>query len=193
MRQYETSFLIAPNLPEEDNKKLISQMAEIISKKKGKMVNVDEWGKRKLAYPIHKFEEAYYVFFLYEGDSSIPLELERRFRQTETIIRYLTVRNEIKDSAKKRGKLSSRKKKGAARGKEEKGPAEETPKEEIGEEQIAESKIKEESSKTQKPDLEAGPREEQGREPELKDKSTETAEKKAPEDGPAEGREKEEK
>jgi small subunit ribosomal protein S6 len=110
MRQYETAFLIAPNLPEEDNEKLISQMAEVVSKKKGKMVNVDEWGKRKLAYPIQKFEEAYYVFFLYEGDPSIPVELERRFKQTEPIIRYMTVKNDIRESAKKRAKTPPRKK-----------------------------------------------------------------------------------
>jgi small subunit ribosomal protein S6 len=124
MRQYETAFLIAPNLPEEDNEKLISQMAEVVSKKKGNMINVDEWGKRKLAYPIHKFEEAYYVFFLYEGDPSIPVELERRFKQTETIIRYMTVKNELKESDKKRVRAPAKKKKEAAAVKEEKSPKE---------------------------------------------------------------------
>ncbi|MGB3861353.1 MAG: 30S ribosomal protein S6 [Candidatus Aminicenantaceae bacterium] len=120
MRQYETAFLIAPNLPEEDNEKLVSQMAEVVSKKKGNMINVDEWGKRKLAYPIQKFEEAYYVFFLYEGDPSIPVELERRFKQTEAIIRYMTVKNEITESARKRGRASTKKKRVAAGVKEEK-------------------------------------------------------------------------
>ena len=122
MRQYETAFLIAPNLPEEDNEKLISQMAEVVSKKKGKMINVDEWGKRKLAYSIQKFEEAYYVFFLYEGNPSIPEELERRFKQTETIIRYLTVKNEITEIAKKRGRAPTKKKRETADLKEEKSP-----------------------------------------------------------------------
>ncbi|MGD9344277.1 MAG: 30S ribosomal protein S6 [Candidatus Aminicenantes bacterium] len=120
MRQYETAFLIAPNLPEEDNEKLISQMADVISKKKGIMVNVDEWGKRKLAYPIQKYEEAYYVFFLYEGDPSIPEELERRFKQTEAIIRYLTVKNEISEP-KKRGRVPAKKKREAAEEEEKKG------------------------------------------------------------------------
>jgi len=125
MRQYETAFLIAPNLPEEDNEKLVSQMAEVVSKKKGKMINVDEWGKRKLAYPIQKFEEAYYVFFLYEGDPSIPVELERRFKQTEAIIRYMTVKNEITESAKKRGRASTKKRRETAGVKAEKIPKKE--------------------------------------------------------------------
>ncbi len=143
MRQYETAFLIAPNLPEEDNEKLISQMAEVVSKKKGNMINVDEWGKRKLAYPIQKFEDAYYVFFLYEGDPSIPVELERRFKQTETIIRYMTVKNEIKESAKKRGRAPTKRKRETAAVKEEKGPKEkDAPAEELKEDLKKEPKEK---------------------------------------------------
>lgn len=122
MRQYETAFLIAPNLPEEDNEKLVSQLAEVVSKKKGNMINVDEWGKRKLAYPIQKFEEAYYVFFLYEGDPSIPVELERRFKQTETIIRYMTVKNEITEGAKRRGRAPTKRKREAIGVEVEKAP-----------------------------------------------------------------------
>lgn len=111
MRQYETAFLIAPNLPEEDNDKIIDQMAGIVSEKEGKIVNIDKWGKRRLAYPIHKFREAFYVFLVYEGGPSVPAELERRFKQTEAVLRYLTVRNEAKKIAKekKRKKPKSRK------------------------------------------------------------------------------------
>ena len=82
MTQYETAFLISPNLEEEETEKVIVQMAEVVSKKKGKMINEDRWGKRRLAYPIKKFEEAFYVFFHYEGDSEIASELERRFKQS---------------------------------------------------------------------------------------------------------------
>ncbi len=105
MRQYETVFLISPSLSEEDTKSLIQQMTDVVSKKKGKMVSAEEWGKRKLAYPIKKFEEAFYVLFHYEGDPDLPDELERRFKQTEAIIRYLTVRKETRENVrgKKKG------------------------------------------------------------------------------------------
>ncbi len=102
MRQYETAFLISPDQPEEDTEKIILQMADIVTKKKGTMVKQDIWGKRKLAYPIQKFEEAIYVFFLYEGKPDIPMELERRFKQTETILRFLTVRKETKKLVRKK-------------------------------------------------------------------------------------------
>lgn len=103
MTQYETAFLISPNLEEEAIEKVISQMAEVV-KKKGKLINEDRWGKKKLAYPIQKFEEAFYVFFLYEADPTVPFELERRFKQTEAILRYLTVKKETKEKARRKEK-----------------------------------------------------------------------------------------
>jgi small subunit ribosomal protein S6 len=104
MRQYETVFLISPNLEEEETSKVISQISDIISKKRGKLIQEDRWGKRKLAYPIKKFEEAFYVFFHYEGDSSIPFELEKRFKQTEAILRFLTVKKETRENVREKRK-----------------------------------------------------------------------------------------
>ena len=104
MRQYETGFLISPNLEEEETAKIITQIAAIISRKEGKLIKEDRWGKRKLAYPIKKFEEAFYVFFHYEGDPEIPFELERRFKQTEAVLRFLTVQKETKENVRKKRK-----------------------------------------------------------------------------------------
>jgi small subunit ribosomal protein S6 len=108
MRQYETAFLITPKLEEEETEKLIEQMAEVVKKKKGKMVNIEKWGKRRLAYPIDKLGEAVYVFFHYQGDPDIPQELQRRFRQTETILRYLTLKKDEQDLPRKKTKTSRR-------------------------------------------------------------------------------------
>lgn len=104
MGQYETAFLISPTLEEEETEKIITQMAEVISEKKGKMIKEDRWGKRRLAYQIKKHEEAFYVFFHYEGDSAIPNELERRFKQSEAILRFLTVTKETKENVRKKRK-----------------------------------------------------------------------------------------
>lgn len=117
MREYETVFLISPNLTEEEAKGLITQMADVIAKKKGKMVDKEEWGKKKLAYPISKFEEAFYVLFRYEGESEIPAELERRFKQADTVIRYLTVRKETRENIRrKKIKPTTKKEEAAAKG-----------------------------------------------------------------------------
>jgi small subunit ribosomal protein S6 len=114
MRHYETAFLITPKLEEEETEKLIEKMAEVVKKKKGKMVNIEKWGKRRLAYPIDKFDEAVYVFFHYEGEPDIPLELQRRFRQTETIIRYLTLKKEEQRLPRKKTKTGKKERPRAA-------------------------------------------------------------------------------
>jgi len=97
MRQYETGFVLSPGLSEEETDGFIKQMAEVIAQKKGRMVKQDVWGKRKLAYPIKRFHEGTYVFFLYEGPGDVSQELERRFKQTDTVIRFLTILKDPKD------------------------------------------------------------------------------------------------
>jgi small subunit ribosomal protein S6 len=97
MRQYETGFVLSPGLSEEETEGFIKQMAEVIAQKKGRMVKQDVWGKRRLAYPIKRFHEGTYVFFLYEGPGDVSQELERRFKQTDTVIRFLTVLKDPKD------------------------------------------------------------------------------------------------
>lgn len=104
MRIYETGLLLAPDLSEEENEKIILQVTEVISQKKGSLVKQERWGKRKIAYPIKKFNEAYYIFFHYEGHPDIPLELERRFKQTDSVLRYLTLKKDIKDMARRKRK-----------------------------------------------------------------------------------------
>lgn len=115
MRYYETAFLVAPNLPEEDREKFINQMSQWVSQNKGKMIKVEKWGKKKMAYPIKKFNEAFYVFFLYEGEPDIPVELERRFKHSESVIRYLTVKKEpteVEEEKKKSKEESPKEEKG---------------------------------------------------------------------------------
>ncbi len=144
MTQYETAFLISPNLEEEETEQVITQMAEVISKKKGKMINEDRWGKRKLAYPIQKFEEAFYVFFHYEGDPEIPSELERRFKQTEAILRYLTVKKTQKENVRRKKKVPAEKEKAVSKEKEpETGVAETGTSEEMKTEKSREEKKEE--------------------------------------------------
>ena len=151
MRPYETAFLIAPNLPDEEADTLIEKMAGIITKKKGKMINTDKWGKRKLAYPIKSFEEALYVFFQYEGEPSVPAELERNFKQTESIIRYLTIKLDERENIHRKKKAKTR---AAAVGEEKRPLAEEevsTGKPEVTEEApSAEKEEKKPAEKDQK-------------------------------------------
>jgi small subunit ribosomal protein S6 len=104
MTQYETGFVLSPTLSEEEANQFIQQMAATIAQKKGRMVRQDVWGKRRLAYTIKKFSEGLYVFFTYEGPGDVSAELERRFKQTDAVIRYLTVKKDLRTQARKKRK-----------------------------------------------------------------------------------------
>jgi small subunit ribosomal protein S6 len=106
MRQYETGFILSPGLSEEESQGFIRQMADVIAQKKGKLVKQDIWGKRRLAYPIKRFNEGLYVFFLYEGSGDVSQELERRFKQSDSVIRFLTVKKDAKDALRKKKKAA---------------------------------------------------------------------------------------
>jgi len=108
MRLYETGFLVSPSLTEEEAEVIVQQMAEVVSQKNGKMLKQEKWGKRRMAYPIKKFGEAYYIFLHYEGGPEIPQELGRRFRQMDTILRYLTLNKETQVNVRKKKKVDKR-------------------------------------------------------------------------------------
>jgi small subunit ribosomal protein S6 len=104
LRQYETGFVLSPALSEEETTQFIQQMAEIVAQKKGHMVRQDIWGKRRLAYPIKRFQEGVYVFFTYEGPGDVAGELERRFKQADAVIRFMTVLKDPRDLVRRKKK-----------------------------------------------------------------------------------------
>ncbi|HOW86000.1 MAG TPA: 30S ribosomal protein S6 [Candidatus Aminicenantes bacterium] len=104
MRQYETGFVLSPNLSEEETTQFLQQMAEIVAQKKGRMVKQDVWGKRRLAFPIKRFQEGLYVFFTYDGGGDVSAELERRFKQSDHVIRFMTVLKDPRDMARRKKK-----------------------------------------------------------------------------------------
>jgi small subunit ribosomal protein S6 len=104
VRQYETGFVLSPALSEEETSQFVQQMAEIVAQKKGRMVKQDVWGKRRLAFPIKRFQEGVYVFFLYDGPGDVATELERRFKQTDSVIRFMTVVKDPRDLVRRKKK-----------------------------------------------------------------------------------------
>ena len=95
---YETLFAVSGNLSEEDYKTVSEKFITLINANASD-VCVDEWGKRRLAYPINYITEGYYVLATYKSEPSFPLELERVLGITEGIIRYMTT-TKIEKAAK---------------------------------------------------------------------------------------------
>ena len=128
MQLYETGFLLAPNMTEEEAEGVVQSLAEVIPLKSGKMIRIEKWGKRRMAYAIGKAHEAYYVFFHYEGGAEIPVELSRRFRQMDAVIRHLTLLRETQMNVRNKKKV--KKNAGAAPDAETASPAVEPKREE---------------------------------------------------------------
>ncbi|BEP30413.1 30S ribosomal protein S6 [Helicovermis profundi] len=95
MRNYETIFVLKPNLEEEKRNEMIEKFKSIISAS-GEVLKVDEWGTRKLAYEIQKLKEGYYVLVNFKASTDLPKELERNFKISEEVIRYLVVNLDAK-------------------------------------------------------------------------------------------------
>ena len=86
---YETLFAISGNFTEEEYTAVKEKFVNLVNEN-ATDVTVNEWGKRRLAYPINYITEGYYVLLTFKSEPSFPLELERVFGITEGIIRYMT-------------------------------------------------------------------------------------------------------
>lgn len=95
---YEALFVVNGNLPEEEYQTLRDKFVTLV-KDNAADVTVDEWGKRRLAYPINYVTEGYYVLVTFRSATDFPLELERVLGITEGVIRYITT-TKIEKAAK---------------------------------------------------------------------------------------------
>lgn len=98
MNQYEIAILYHPSL-EVDLTKAEEQILKIFANSKAKVINTDNWGKRKLAYTIKKQEHAIYVFYTLEIDPTEIKKIETTLNITDEIIRYLIVKPDLKAEA----------------------------------------------------------------------------------------------
>ncbi|HUJ94482.1 MAG TPA: 30S ribosomal protein S6 [Terriglobales bacterium] len=91
-RTYELMFIVRPDMPEEEQDKLISALESAVSSSGGHMKNVEKMGKRRLAYSVRRFRDGLYILLTVEGGGAVMHELERRLRVTEPVLKFLTVR-----------------------------------------------------------------------------------------------------
>ena len=98
MNKYELVYVIDAGLEDEARKAVIDRFNGMIEQNGGKVLKVDEWGKRRLAYPINYKTEGYYLLVNFESEAELPRELERNLQIAETVLRYLIVKVEDKHS-----------------------------------------------------------------------------------------------
>ena len=104
MRRYETIFIASPTLTDEQADELVRHFEGIVAAQGGELLKTDKWGRKKLAYDVQKFSEGFYTLFEMNAPEKLVAELERRFRNHDSVIKYLSVRMDEQAKAAERQK-----------------------------------------------------------------------------------------
>ncbi|HEX9206492.1 MAG TPA: 30S ribosomal protein S6 [Candidatus Deferrimicrobiaceae bacterium] len=89
-KRYETAILFEPELPEDARKEFLGKLSGVVAGYQGEILKTDDWGNRKLAYPIGKKSNAFYTFLVYTGSRGVVEEVERNIKIFDGILRFLT-------------------------------------------------------------------------------------------------------
>ncbi|MBR1440298.1 MAG: 30S ribosomal protein S6 [Lachnospiraceae bacterium] len=94
MTKYELAVVVSANVDDEVRNATLEKVKKLIERFGGQITNVDDWGKKKLAYDIQKMSEAFYYFVQFDAEPTAPAEIEHRMRIMDNVIRYLCVKQD---------------------------------------------------------------------------------------------------
>ena len=94
MNKYELALVVSAKIEDDARTATVEKAKEYITRAGGTVTEVEEWGKKKLAYEIQKMHEGFYYFIQFEADAQCPAELEKRVRIMDNVLRYLVVRKD---------------------------------------------------------------------------------------------------
>ena len=94
MNKYELAVVLSAALEDEARSAALDRVKDYVEKAGGSITNVDDWGKKKLAYDIQKMSEAYYYFIQFDAETDAPGEIESNVRLMESVIRFLCIKKD---------------------------------------------------------------------------------------------------
>ena len=94
MNKYELCVVVSAKIEDEERAQVVDKCKALVERFGGTITEVDEWGKKRLAYEVQKMKEAFYYFIRFEAETSAPAEIESRIRIMDNVIRYLCVKQE---------------------------------------------------------------------------------------------------
>ena len=94
MNKYELAVVVSAKIEDDERAAVVDKCKALVERFGGNITEVDEWGKKKLAYEVQKMREAFYYFIQFEGASTVPAEVESRIRIIENVVRYLCVKQD---------------------------------------------------------------------------------------------------
>ena len=94
MNKYELCVVVSAKIEDEERAQVVDKCKALVERFGGTITEVDEWGKKRLAYEVQKMKEAFYYFIRFEAEATAPAEIESRIRIMDNVIRYLCVRQD---------------------------------------------------------------------------------------------------
>lgn len=94
MNKYELTVVVNAKVEDEERAAIIDKCKALIERFGGTVTNVDDWGKRRLAYEVQHMKEAFYYFIQFDADAKAPAEIESRVRIMDNVVRFLCVRSD---------------------------------------------------------------------------------------------------
>lgn len=94
MNKYELAVVLSAKLEDDERAAAMEKVQGYITRFGGTVTNVDEWGKKRLAYEIQKMREGFYYFIQFDADAECPAEIEKRLRIMDNVLRYLCVKQD---------------------------------------------------------------------------------------------------
>lgn len=92
-REYEAIYILRPDIEPEAATKISNRVSEVLARENGKLVKVESWGRRKLAYPVRKYRRGIYVYVKFHGATTLVAEFERNLRmQRDAVLKFMTVK-----------------------------------------------------------------------------------------------------
>ena len=96
MNKYELAVVVSAKIEDDERAATIEKVKAYIERFGGQITNVDEWGKKRLAYEVQKMKEAFYYFIQFDAETTVPAQIENNVRIMENVIRYLCVKQDEK-------------------------------------------------------------------------------------------------
>ncbi|MDE6750604.1 MAG: 30S ribosomal protein S6 [Lachnospiraceae bacterium] len=94
MNKYELAVVVNAKVEDDERAAIVEKCKALIERFGGQVTNVDDWGKRRLAYEVQKMKDAFYYFIQFDAESTVPAEIESRVRIMDNVIRYLCVKQD---------------------------------------------------------------------------------------------------
>jgi small subunit ribosomal protein S6 len=94
MNKYELAVVVSAKIEDDARAAVVEKVKDLITRFGGNVTDVDEWGKKRLAYEIQKMKEGYYYFVHFDAEATVPAEIEQRMRIMDNVLRYLCVKQE---------------------------------------------------------------------------------------------------